>query len=83
MTRLTGSGVGVVNVLVEDLLSVSVRSEDGRVSVKNVDLLQRQSLGFGNEEVGEEEAGNTARSPTTSESVADPYTARDGAELTK
>ena len=61
--KLTSSGVGVVDVLVEDLLSVSVRSENGRVSVKDVDLLERQSLGLGNEEVGEEEAERATRSP--------------------
>ena len=40
MGERTGSGVDVVNILVEDLLSVSVRSENGRVSVQDIDLLE-------------------------------------------
>jgi len=66
LDRLGGSGLAMVDVglvVLEHALSVGVRTSDGTLSVEEIDLLERKSLGLGDAEVGEQEASNTSRSP--------------------
>ena len=62
---LGGESVSVDERLVslEHLLSVLVGSDDGRLSVEEVDLLERETLGLGDEEVGEDDASGAGGSP--------------------
>lgn len=53
----------VVNVLLDELLAVLVRSSDGRVSVQQINLLETETLALGNEEVGEYEAEAASTTP--------------------
>ena len=43
-------------VVGEHFLAVFVGADDGGFAVEQVDLLEREALGFGDEEEGEEEA---------------------------
>jgi len=66
-TSVLGSSVGissfVTHVLVKDLFPEGVGLADRRVAVEDVDLFERETLGFGNAEVGEEETEDTTSSP--------------------
>lgn len=52
-----------MEVLVENLLAVLVGFEDGRGTVENVDLLEGETAGLGDDKVDKDKAENTARSP--------------------
>jgi len=47
----------------DHLLPVLVGSDDGRLPVEEIDLLERESLGLGDEEVGEGNAESAGSSP--------------------
>lgn len=51
------------HVLIQDFLTVLVATEDGRVAVQEVDLLQREAFRLGNAEVDEAEANAAESSP--------------------
>jgi len=55
--------LGECLVFIEDLLAISVGSNDGRLAVQQIDLLQRQTLGLRDEEVREDKASNTSGTP--------------------
>jgi len=63
---LGGTSLAVVNVglvVLEHLSPVLVAASDSGLSVKEIDLLEGETLSLGNAEVGEEEASDTSRSP--------------------
>lgn len=60
LDRLGCSGLAMVDVgliVLEHALSVSVRTSDGTLSVEEIDLLERKSLGLGDLLKARERAG--------------------------
>ena len=69
-----------VHVLSDDLLAVANRRDGRRVLVEEVDLLERETLGLGNAEVGEDEAAQARRAPNEEHLDTEAGVARTGVD---
>ena len=60
VNRILVSGVDVVR---DELIPVGDRLDRGGILVEDIDLFERETLGLGHAEVGEEETSEAGRSP--------------------